>query len=675
MGRLLFILLFLIGGGAARADLPLQGTDNPVLSFNLMVAHDNHPGMPFLNLMKSSRAFFGRLPGKWGGVSHEELRAGGHLDKDGWPRRIPPGVEKIGTVFVWGSDPEMASYRRGRYIVRYKGTGRVTVGGDAHTLSNRPGQVLFEHRNGGNWWLDIEQTDPRGTGDYVRDITVVPERYFALFQAGAVFNPDWVALIADARELRFMDWLKTNNSTLSRWADRPSAEGPHEDRGQVLEDMIRLANEVGADPWFTMPHLADADYIRRFARLVHDTLDPRLVVRVEWSNEVWNNMFQQTRWAREASKTAWGEEAHIDYTAKKAVEMALIWREVFRDAPHRLKTVLGGRTVSTWHNRKLLEAELWRKYEPDAYVPPHEVFDVLAVTSYFADAMVMEPEGRATVLRAINTPDIDLNDYLHRRMSDPDNRTSVGRIATLLAEQKALANAYDLTLELYEGGQHLHYFLRPRLEDGSVTPPEDMEKLHQALIAYVRSPQMAQLYRQMWQVWEEIGQGAFMQYADVSQPGQYGSWGLYAYLGDSTPRSRVLNDLAARTQPWWAGATRGAHYQHGITQSGTAGSDHLIGTAEEDYLLGGRGDDLFDGTAGADGLNGGAGTDRVHYAGAAAAYQVRAERDGFRVTGPQSSDFLIHIEEISFADGQVRALADLARQPATARGTTSGEDR
>lgn len=37
-----------------------------------------------------------------------------------------------------------------------------------------------------------------------------------------------------------------------------------------------------------MPHLADDDYYREFARLVKRTLRPDVKVYVEWSNEPWH---------------------------------------------------------------------------------------------------------------------------------------------------------------------------------------------------------------------------------------------------------------------------------------------------------------------------------------------------------------------------------------------------
>ncbi|NJL31168.1 MAG: hypothetical protein HC898_05790 [Phycisphaerales bacterium] len=48
-----------------------------------------------------------------------------------------------------------------------------------------------------HWGMTIA-TDPQGVGDHVRDLTVVRQEHVALHEAGAVFNPEWLALVDDA---------------------------------------------------------------------------------------------------------------------------------------------------------------------------------------------------------------------------------------------------------------------------------------------------------------------------------------------------------------------------------------------------------------------------------------------------------------------------------------------
>src|SRR5207248_883517 len=94
--------------------------------------------------------------------------------------------------------------------------------------------------------------------------------------------------------LRFMDWMATNNSTVTSWSQRPlRSHVTWMGRGVPVEVMVALANTLGAHPWFNMPHQADDTYVQNFAQLVDQLLAPDLGVYVEHSNEVWNSGFGQ----------------------------------------------------------------------------------------------------------------------------------------------------------------------------------------------------------------------------------------------------------------------------------------------------------------------------------------------------------------------------------------------
>ena len=61
--------------------------------------------------------------------------------------------------------------------------------------------------------------------------------------------------------------------------------------------MVALANAVGADAYFTMPHTAEDDFVASMAKRVAKTLNPGQRVYVEYSNEFWNTIFDQHYWA------------------------------------------------------------------------------------------------------------------------------------------------------------------------------------------------------------------------------------------------------------------------------------------------------------------------------------------------------------------------------------------
>ena len=66
--------------------------------------------------------------------------------------------------------------------------------------------------------------------------------------------------------------------------------------------MVDLCNRLKINPWLCVPHLASDDYVRRFAEIVKRDWDPPLKVYVEYSNEVWNGIFEQHRYAKKQAK-------------------------------------------------------------------------------------------------------------------------------------------------------------------------------------------------------------------------------------------------------------------------------------------------------------------------------------------------------------------------------------
>ena len=64
------------------------------------------------------------------------------------------------------------------------------------------------------------------------------------------------------------------------WSDRrtPDYYTQEGEEGGAIEYMIPLANILGANPWFNIPHAATDDYVKNFAQLVKSKLRPDLTV-------------------------------------------------------------------------------------------------------------------------------------------------------------------------------------------------------------------------------------------------------------------------------------------------------------------------------------------------------------------------------------------------------------
>ena len=657
------------------------GLTDPTLAFGLSGLADWSTEMPFLDLMKTARPFVGQKGDTWDAFHHEDLVAGGYLDAQGWPKAVPQGVTSVGTIWAWDANDLIAARSRaGTYLLTYAGQGTLQLAGDVQILRTRPGRILFRNLKGGFVGLNISLTDPNHTGDYLRDIVIVPEQYEALHDAGEIFNPVWLKLIEDARALRFKDWMQVDGMTQAAWNTRPEpGDATWGMRGAPVEVMVQLANQTGTEPWFSMPAGADEGYIRGFATYVRDHLDPRLKIHIEYSNEMWNWLYPQTQWMAAQAKTVWGTDdkaAWLDYQAMLATKSALIWDKVFGvEAKARLDKVLGTQTVSPWLSTRLLTAPLWQKFDPAGYVAPAQVFNSLALTTYFGYAQVSQPEQRAALLTVMKDTSQDATVWFKAQLLDPAADSSIPQIVQYWASQKAVADQYGLKLVAYEGGQHvLHSAGIGGISD------QDMAALTDFLAGFVRGPAMADLYRQLWTAWARAGDGPFMQFTDVSAASKYGAWGLYAALGDRNPRADMLMDLNAHAEAWF-GDGGGPQYQQGVIRLAGDGGEGITGTDLGDFLIGGAGDDTITPGRGPDLISGGAGTDTVVLSGAPQDYHLVAEAPDdsadqtggltgvsggaglavYRLTGPGTDAILRGIERFRFAGGISRTLDEMLK--------------
>ncbi len=195
--------------------------------------------------------------------------------------------------------------------------------------------------------------------------------------------------------LRFMDTNLTNQTTVSTWANRTQMNqwNWRTRTGMPYEAAIQLCNTIDADMWVCVPHLADDDYLRQLARLIRDTLEPQRHVYVEFSNEVWNTLFQQGIWNRDqaaievaAGSTNLTYDGNTNPTttrfrryARESKRMAEIFMQEFgvNDPRGRLRPILSGQTSRL----DIYDAQL--QYINDVYGPPRNWFYTIGLAPYF----------------------------------------------------------------------------------------------------------------------------------------------------------------------------------------------------------------------------------------------------------------------------------------------------
>ncbi len=495
-------------------SVPLASSQstNKDLGINFSFINDYSSELVFVDLFKTSRYW----------VSHrfttylESWDDGRPIDVDteGWPRSLQPN-QAAGTIMLTGLG---ANYPAGEYVCLYEGEGTIVIDWDATVVSQQPGRIVVNRVPREGVHLMITAINPANP---IRHIRFVMPGHEQTYQTQP-FYPPFLEWWKDFKIIRFMDWQETNFSPVREWSQRRTLNSStyNHEAGAALELMIALANTLQADPWFCMPHLASDDYVRQFAQMVEDRLDPNLTAYVEHSNEVWNSIFTQHQYASERglalglTDNPWW--AAIRYHSQRSVEIFQIWEDVFGGPSPRFKRVLG---AMVW-DAVCLEIAGWNNAYQHA--------DAIAIAPYFGGYLGY-PNQVGRVLQ------MSMDELLNLAQADID--TVIGWSKLCLD----VANEFNLELITYESGQHL----------AAVWEAVDNPAFVDKLIAANRHPRMYDLYADYLRQWQRLGAGTMTLYSSMVTPSKWGSWGLLEYHNQDTttaPKYRAAIDFIRRSR-------------------------------------------------------------------------------------------------------------------------------
>jgi len=464
---------------------------------------------PFADMMKSGMGWTSREDnGTWG-------RPFPSLTADGYPAALASGQHALNAVAWDGS-----RFAAGRYVVLWDGDGSISF-----PFSNIKVAELAANRiaidvadTSGSLWVAIDRTS---SSNPVRNLRFLWPGTEATY-AAQPFNPVFLAKVAPFSLLRFMDWGATNVSPIVEWADRSHVADVTyaTPAGVPLEVMIDLANTLHVDPWFCIPHQASDDYVRRFATLVHDRLDPALHPHIEYSNEVWNTGFAQAQWANARSQalgldSPFGQPA-IFY-AMRSVQMFKIVQDVFGADRGRIVRVIAGQAV--WDNF-LTHALAYQDTAANA--------DVMAIAPYFNAVDAGDPARVATTLTLSSDQIVDQMLANIR-----------GDIKTAMTANAALAAKYKLKLKAYESGAG---------DSSSYFPADKIDAMTALFIAAHNNQRMRAVYGEYYSQWVAAGGDTMNQYSDVGNWSKWGLWGSLQYVTQdpaSSPKYQGLLDFIA----------------------------------------------------------------------------------------------------------------------------------
>jgi hypothetical protein len=530
-----------------RAATPLNAQS--AMGVNLGAVTYYTSEQPFINSFATAQGWITHSDATW--ETHEERYI--NLDANGWPITLSSindptkqQFNSLGVMFLLGM-PSTANgfYTAGRYVVLYDGQGTLTYGSDATLVSRSPGRdVINVVPSDKGIDLRIVATDPRHTGNHLRNIKVVTAANEAAAKAGEIFNPAFLTLIQNFRALRFMDWFQTNGSTLSSWTDRPIPTDAFfgTTKGVPIEIAVQLANAVSADAWMNVPVMADDNYMTQMAMLVHSQLGSTQKIYVELSNEVWNSSFSQFGYAVSQGHALWptrssgsgGYEYNRVWYGMRTAQMCDIWKSVWRSDP-RLVCVLGAQAAWTFSAMEALKCPYWTQGAPCS----GHAINAVAVAPYMGggvpSAWTSQPDGgRANLFQSLysqNDSTIPAGGFMAQN-------------AAWLKDYIANLSSYRLPLLAYEGGQ--------TFANGAT------DALNDLYIAANRDPRMGQAYTRYFQQWKRGGGQLFMHYDDVGGGSKYGSWGAVESimqtvtpLSSAPPKWQAIQNFISENPCWW----------------------------------------------------------------------------------------------------------------------------
>ena len=721
------------------------GFDDPSLAVGVNDVAFYSAELPFINVIKqvgdsdrTDGAWKVQVPngdGTFRIYDYTQAAHAGFLDANGNIQNLPEGASA--TFFLFSGLPAEAG-TGGTYIFSFEGEADFNiVGGVVNTDLSEPGRFVVEIEDATAFGLVVDGTNP---DNHLRDLSLVREEHVEIFEAGAIFNPDFIELFADHGVLRFMDWMETNNSNQIDFADLatldsaffgipanqtyetvfanelPELEAQLAQSGQTLNDLprgaftpifvdpvtgepfrdaqtneilidvppeflpdgiatgvpveilVELANQVGADPWFNIPHQASDDYIRQFAEYVRDNLDPGLTARFEYSNEVWNGRFEQFTYASERGlelfgpdTPEFGEFPFAGYYGYKSAEVLSIINDVFAQTGQQdqVHGVLASQAVNQGVTLQALQGV-------EAYIADNApgasvdtFFDSLAVAGYYGPVIIEgssqwpghldlyleliaesvdrfenpqnysdNPPGgfpdqyRFFVQQVVqdlrdgsitnayfaeNRPDLDPSQYPFT--------SSIEDLRTAYVFQGEFARNNGLELIQYEGGSHL---LTDQLIAASASSDPSAALLLEFLAVVNDSPDIAQVNTEALIAFrEEEGATLANDFVGVAQRTTFGPFGSLEHLNDQSPvfDSFIEYNLNAATATQLGGTSIAQPF--GSINDGRDRSAFLqgltdTGTSADDLIIGSVEEDFLAGSTGDDTLVGGRGDDGIN---------------------------------------------------------------
>ncbi len=537
-------LLFILQGFLfAQYSYAGPNTRSPI-GVNSNEVMDDDASIPFIDVFKTSIPFEEARP--W--LTKGKIE----YDKDGWPKNLNGG--QVGTRFLYKLPKDTVP--EGNYTVLYDGEGILSYSDDAKLVSREPGKdiiaihagkdkefrvkLIIKNSNTKNYLRNIRVLMPGGVCSNNPFKRVKDKRYckgsrflsFEDYHKSLIFNPDYLDYMKDFKVVRFMNMSGITRNPISSWNERPKMTdatwaGKQGERGAPLEIMVALANRLNADPWFTLPHKADNNFVRQYAKYVKDNLKPGLKAYVEYTNEAWNSIFTQAHYVKDMGERMQLDEdrdkAGYKYFSLRSVQIFDIWEQTF-GGTERIVRVMGSWTGWTRLSEMLL-----------SYRDAYKKTDAIAIAPYFFPSFESAKKARSV-------------SQLFKLIYDPKEKYSIPKVLGYIHKNAETAKKFGVDLIAYEGGQHL-------VDWKSRNVTSHPTKL---MIAANKDWRMAKAYSVFMRGWRDNGGKLFVNFSAPRTYQWFGSWGTKEYITqpiNKAPKHRALMQYARKNPCWWKGCS------------------------------------------------------------------------------------------------------------------------
>ena len=429
-------------------------------------------------------------------------------------------TQSFGLVVISGVSPVYEPFMYGTYKLSFNGQATVTKLNSGVTVSNVVYTAATDLTT-----ADVNFATPGDNQIFLKFTNPVNMNNLRMISPGySTTNPplirnEWVSVLTQFNQFRFMDWLGTNGNPTVTWSDRHLNSLPgrinrkNQGTGCSWEDVCAFANQINRDIWINIPCNANDDYVTQCATLLKANLNPTINVYIEYSNEVWNWSFSQFNDNLNAAKSevaAGGSTLNNDGSTdqynwsgrrvvKRIYEISNLFKAVWGESSinSRIRCVVAGQ-LSYSHSVDL-------KWFNNTYGAPKNFFWGIANAPYWNDKPIDDTNTSATSTQLLDQLEASKNALFDNRVMD-------------LAP--ATATYYGLEFMGYEGGPDTF---------GPNNQQAKSDLNFDARMKTISADFLTRWYQNGGKQfnWFVIGCGG------NSYVGQYGTWGLLRWFGDS----------------------------------------------------------------------------------------------------------------------------------------------